>query len=278
MASSYDAKYLVFLHGIRERELRAVLHVIDPGSLGYVLELGCGDGFLSMRLKPHCKFLVSADYRTDALGPPQRLDLNFLSCDVEHLPLKCCSFDMIFSSNLLEHVEDIDRALSEMYAAVKKGGIMVHAVPNVTWKVLQLVLYYPFVVYLKVSSLQDKRRHANAYSEPMQPGIIRFESNVKRQEGSQSVLRRIARKLKPSPHGISRNHLEELYRFSNWYWERVFRRNGWNVVHRIRMPFYSPYGFGLNRIRRLCELLGLSSSTCYVLGQGTSSCAESPRR
>jgi len=278
MASSYDAKYLVFLHSIRERELRAVLHVIDQRYLGYVLELGCGDGFLSMRLKPHCKFLVSADYRTDALGPRQQLNLNFLSCDVEHLPLRTCSFDMIFSSNLLEHVEDIDRALSEMYTAVKKGGIMVHAVPNVTWKVLQLVLYYPFVVYLKVSSIRDKRRHTTDNSEQIQTNMIRFKSNVKRQEGSQSVLRRIARKLKPSPHGISRSHLEEMYRFSNWYWERVFRRNGWNVVHRIRMPFYSPYGFGLNRMRRLCELLRLSSSTCYVLGQGTSSCAESHRR
>src|SRR5437773_11813814 len=103
MPSTYDQRYLIWLHRIRARELEAILRLVDNTFFKRVLELGCGDGFQSAMLKARCQFLVSTDYRIEALPTELSPGLKFLACDVEDLPFRSSSFDMIFSSNLLEH-------------------------------------------------------------------------------------------------------------------------------------------------------------------------------
>jgi ubiquinone/menaquinone biosynthesis C-methylase UbiE len=263
MSHSYNQRYLNVLHGIRAKELEAILGAVDKRHLSQVLELGCGDGFQSAILKPHCQFLLSMDYRRDALPRKFSKELAFVACEVEALPVKSSSFSMIFSSNLLEHVEGIEKALAEMKTALLPGGIMIHAVPNITWKVIQLLLFYPFLVFLKVWSWVETR--SGQKLDGGQETTIRFESNVKRDSPNQSLLKRFVVKLVPPIHGLSRSHIEEIYRFSDCYWRQVFKRNGLEITARIEMPFYSPYGFGLARLRTLCERFGLSSSNCYIL-------------
>jgi len=263
MPSTYDQRYLIWLHSIRARELEAILKAVDNTYFKRVLELGCGDGFQSAMLKARSQFLVSTDYRKEALPTELSPGLKFLACDVEDLPFKLSSFDMIFSSNLLEHVEDIDKALAEMRLCLRPGGVMVHAIPNVTWKIVQFLLYYPFLVFLKVSSWVDSRMPQAPDSK--ENATIRFESNVKRRQRDKNSFKYSLRKLVPPIHGFSKTHFEETYKFSNHYWHQVFKRNSLAITTRIKMPFYSPYGFSFNRVRRLCELVGLSSSNCYIL-------------
>ncbi len=263
MPSTYDQRYLLWLHSIRARELEAILSVVDGRYFKSVLECGCGDGLQSAMLKARCQYLVSTDYRIEAL-PTERLPgLKFLACEVEDFPFRSSSFDMIFSSNLLEHVEDIDKAMTEMRAILRPGGIMVHAVPNSTWKIVQLLLYYPFLVFLKVSSWLDSRRPHTPDSKDNT--TIRFESNVTKGQVEKSGRKTLIARLVPPIHGLSRTHVEEIYKFSNHYWRKVFKRNGLEIAANIKMPFYSPYGFGFDRVRGLCEFVGLSSSNCYIL-------------
>ena len=226
MPSTYDQRYLIWLHSIRTRELETVRSLVDTRYLKSVLELGCGDGFQSAMLKTRCQFLVSTDYRIEALSTELSQGLTFVACDVEDLPFRSSAFDMIFSSNLLEHVEDIDRALAGMKAVLRSDGIMVHAVPNTAWKIVQLLLYYPFLVYLKVSSWVDSRRPQALDNKDN--AALRFESNVTRRPQHNNKGRRKSfwGKLIPSTHGLSRTHWEEMYKFSNHYWRRVFKRMG----------------------------------------------------
>ena len=42
-------------------------------------------------------------------------------------------FDLIISNNVLEHIPDVDAALSNLYGAMNADGIMVHSCPNYTF-------------------------------------------------------------------------------------------------------------------------------------------------
>ena len=59
------------------------------------------------------------------LGTP---NVHILTGDLRTLPLKPC-FDRIFCIDVLEHVDDADRALSEMRALLVKGGSMILQYP-----------------------------------------------------------------------------------------------------------------------------------------------------
>jgi SAM-dependent methyltransferase len=48
----------------------------------------------------------------------------------EYLPFKDDTFDLVFSTSVLEHVHDIRQCLQEAIRVAKPGGVVVHAVPN----------------------------------------------------------------------------------------------------------------------------------------------------
>jgi SAM-dependent methyltransferase len=52
-----------------------------------------------------------------------------LVCDIHHIPLPDESFDAIFSTGTLEHVEDPRQALAEMWRLLKTGGVIHIEVP-----------------------------------------------------------------------------------------------------------------------------------------------------
>ena len=59
-------------------------------------------------------------------------------------------FDLIISNNVLEHVHEIDRAISNLATALKRDGIMVHGCPNYSFPYephfgLPLVPFFPAV-------------------------------------------------------------------------------------------------------------------------------------
>jgi len=54
-------------------------------------------------------------------------------CSVERMePIESGSYDLVFSNYLLEHVEHVDAAASEMSRVLKPGGLFVASVPNPT--------------------------------------------------------------------------------------------------------------------------------------------------
>ena len=93
---------------------------------------GCGTGQYLWKLAPFYRKVVGLDIE------PRFLDLakeQFPECQVirsacEDLPLPDSSMDMIFSHEVLEHVEDDYRAVAEMARVIKPGGHIVLFVPN----------------------------------------------------------------------------------------------------------------------------------------------------
>jgi ubiquinone/menaquinone biosynthesis C-methylase UbiE len=73
---------------------------------------------------------VSLSHLENKLGPYYDSSISRVVCNGEKLPFCSNYFDVILFSQVLEHIPDDDLALSECYRLLKKGGVLVVAVPN----------------------------------------------------------------------------------------------------------------------------------------------------
>ncbi len=254
----------------RRREFAAVFDGVPAGGLGDGLEIGGGDGFLASLVAAHCRSFVTTDsYRprlaegTEA-GPVVRR----LVCDATILPFGDGSFDFIFSSSLLEHIRDRAAAYREMRRCLRPGGVMLHIMPSRTWKLLQMLFYYPHLVVggLDLLLARLSRPRAAPSSTPAAVAPVAAAPATNRWSDRRRVsLRTILENVVPRPHGEYPGHVAEWRAFGARAWERELVQAGLHVHRILLLPLYSGYGFGFERLRRLGERRGLSSHNAFVV-------------
>jgi SAM-dependent methyltransferase len=94
-----------------------------------VLDLGCGPGNLLDFLAPYGE-THGSDYSSDALAfCAERGYRRLFRADFHHLPLRPETFDLITCIDVLEHLDDDVRAISEVHRVLRPGGLLVASVP-----------------------------------------------------------------------------------------------------------------------------------------------------
>lgn len=119
------------LEAIRQAEIDLVLREWIPPPPLRVLELGAGGGW-------QARALTRAGYRVAAVdvapwSEPEVFPV--LPFDGVHLPFADGSFDLVFSSNVLEHVENPAGLLGDCRRVLGPSGTAVHLVPSASWRV-----------------------------------------------------------------------------------------------------------------------------------------------
>lgn len=112
-----------------EKETNRILKAFEGRISGKVLDVGCGDGTLTrilLKHDPHLK-LTGMDISETAIR--QARDghdhhLEYSVADVISMPYKSRSFDCIILVEVLEHVFDTMRVLSEMNRILKDDGCL----------------------------------------------------------------------------------------------------------------------------------------------------------
>lgn len=94
---------------------KTILHVAPEKALSFKLEKGMG-----LNVK-------RIDFR--AKGYRFAYDKSVVNGDIQNLKFNDESFDFVICNHVLEHVEDDNKAISEIYRVIKKGGIAVLQVP-----------------------------------------------------------------------------------------------------------------------------------------------------
>lgn len=127
---------------VRRREAEMVFSLVPECEFESALELGAGNGLQSTIIIKHCKHLISTDVDPEShsnLG--QRIlerklsNVEYRVCDAQDLSqFGDRSFDLIFSSNMLEHIPGLVSCLSECRRVLKDNGIMLHTMPSRWWK------------------------------------------------------------------------------------------------------------------------------------------------
>ena len=95
-----------------------------------ILEIGCGSGGGLKQFKDH--FIVGLDISDEALKLSKKYTNNLIRADLFKLPFKDESFDLVYSSGLLEHfkIEKSKEAMMEIKRVTKKGGEIIIILPN----------------------------------------------------------------------------------------------------------------------------------------------------
>jgi len=244
-------------HWLREREIQVIFGHVPENTFGEVLELGSGDGHQSRLLARYVKKLHSTDLNSDRLLREPHPKIIYETCDAEDLPYEAERFDLIYSSNLLEHLPTPEKAIVEMYRVLKNDGIMIHVVPSRFWKILHLGLFHASRITTMGERLLNGRNAVEVRTK---------DNNLKRGNSKQRSF--LSRNLWPAVHGEFPNHFAEYKRMSRRHWVGLFTETGFDVLGFITdLPVHSPYRFGLNRVRRVLEYVGFSTSNGYILAK-----------
>jgi ubiquinone/menaquinone biosynthesis C-methylase UbiE len=128
-----------------ERRLMAGFFSALDGSLPdrppeTVLEVGVGEGEVSVRLRAH--YADAAIVGADLPDPARRTDwrergIVGLFADIERLPFPSRSFDLIMAIEVLEHVPDPAAALSEL-ARLSRGHLVLSVPREPVWRMANM--------------------------------------------------------------------------------------------------------------------------------------------
>lgn len=98
------------------------------------LEVGCGTGKISGAIADIVGTLTVSDISEKlAREVGERMNVSWMQQDACALNIPDNSFDVVISSECIEHVPDPEKALREMVRVLKPGGLLVVTTPNKLW-------------------------------------------------------------------------------------------------------------------------------------------------
>ena len=134
---------------------KGVIHkIVDFGRIGYnrffgkiledkvnentrLIELGCGTSTSILTLHNKVQELIGVDFSEEALRISElnanRLkirNIHFIQDDISNSRLNSNEYDVVWSQGLIEHFENIEKALSEHLRICKNGGWIIISIPS----------------------------------------------------------------------------------------------------------------------------------------------------
>lgn len=241
---------IAYLNLLRRSEMDEVLPLLPAGAR--ILEFGSGTGEQA-RYLADCGFdVVAIDLATSNYADERVYPIR--NYDGRHIPLEDGSVDVIFSSNVLEHVENLGEICAEFRRVLRPRGVAVHVLPTTLWR------FWSLVTGATASLIAAVELPACLFRKPAEDGRGRV---IVRQ------LRRVASGFVPKPHGTASNGITELWDFSREAWQRKFKKYGFKIVDDRPVGFFYSgtvlFGGRLSMAERkkLSRFLG-SSTRVYV--------------
>ncbi|MBI5478555.1 MAG: class I SAM-dependent methyltransferase [Deltaproteobacteria bacterium] len=238
------------LRAIREREMEGVLGLFPSGAR--VLEVGAGAGYQARYLADRGFSVEALDLESSEYLPSSVYPTRLYRGD--EIPFADGSFDVVFSSSVLEHVQRLEPFLRETRRVLRNDGLAVHVLPTPGWRFWTSTTHFAWVVTQVVRLATPAHASTGAAGRPA--------------TGAGSPPWRLAwRAAVPAAHGCRGNATSELWLFSRSRWANEFTRAGFELLSvRPNQLFYSGYCILGERLsvevrRRLSSLLG---SSCFV--------------
>lgn len=231
------------LQRLRGHELALLLPLLPPRAK--ILEIGAGMGW-------QAKALAERGFEVAAIDLPMKLARVWpvQEYDGARIPFADHSFDVIFSSNVLEHIPHVVAFQAELQRVLKLEGFALHILPSGLWRWWTSLAYYPHLLRRALQIFSSKQGAATYEASEPQP-----------------ARKNLLPALLPPRHGEIGNFMSESYWFSRARWRRLFEEAGWRVEsdERSRL-FYTGYALlgmemGLSVRRGLSYVLG---SACHV--------------
>ena len=207
------------------------------GECGRLLEVGGGSGFQAAILSEWGWDVESIDVPQSTHRP---VDFPVRRYDGRNIPFPDGDFDVVFSSNVLEHVQSLPELLTEVRRVLRPGGRAVHLMPTATWRFWTALTYYVGLGRRAIARAGRGSRLGAAKAGEAAPNPD--DAVLPRPRSGEPVLAWIRRLALPGPHGEYPNAVAELWYFSRRSWVRELEQNGFHVVEdRSNRRFYTGY-------------------------------------
>jgi 2-polyprenyl-3-methyl-5-hydroxy-6-metoxy-1,4-benzoquinol methylase len=221
VSKDYKAKIRIF-------ELDFLTKEIEPGSS--ILEIGSGAGW-------QAKELEKRGFKVSAIDVAQTTFRNIQVFNVidyggKIIPFDDEVFDVVFSSNVLEHIPHVIGFQTEIARVLKKNGKVVHFVPNFYWRFWTTINHFPYVV---LRLIKWPFGSSSTSSNLDIPSEVKTTTNKNK---TKFIPLRLLRFLIPRRHGERGNVITEHYYFSRFYWKKVFKNTAWKLISVAELPLF----------------------------------------
>jgi SAM-dependent methyltransferase len=128
----------------------------------HILDIGCGTGLNAEHLAAKGHTVVGIDLSPVAIEKFTRKGFEGIVCDLENaagVPLPSGSFDLVFASEVIEHLGDTATFLTELNRLLRRGGTLVLSTPNSA--------FWPYRILALLGRTPSEYQH---------PGHVRFFS------------------------------------------------------------------------------------------------------
>jgi SAM-dependent methyltransferase len=119
-------------HASEHRRFEALVRLLQLQPGERVLDIGCGSGWLADRCQAAGARVLAMDIAPAGVRAARGrfpAIADFLAGDGYHLPYADASFDVVVLSEVVEHLEEVETALTEVRRVLKPGGRVLVSVP-----------------------------------------------------------------------------------------------------------------------------------------------------
>lgn len=250
---------LEFLKKVREHELKQVIETLKKYKKENnvkILEIGAGTGWQALELSKLGYEVYAIDIESSGYKDERIWDI--VDYDGVTIPFEDKKFDVVFSSNVLEHILHIINFQNEIKRVLKDDGIAMHLMPTGTWRFWTILTHYIYIGLFLFQIIFSKLSKSN----------VKTNNHIKSKKLSKKKL--LIKALIAQRHGEQGNLFSEIYYFSSYYWDRLFFSTKWKIVdYKTNGIYYSGYFVGAKlfslKIRGFLSKIIGSSCHLYIL-------------
>jgi SAM-dependent methyltransferase len=241
-----------FINAVRREEMQRCLKAYSHLFAGKdLLEIGSGTGAQLELLATVCNSAVGIEVPDGPYSPSP--NVRIIKYDGKHIPFPDASFDVIFSSNVMEHIADEGSIHREMKRVLRNGGVAVHILPSASWRVLTSLAHYPAMA----KSLAAKISGGGSGNAGAETDTAAATPNSRNWHVMDVLL--------PGRHGEFGNRFSEYFLFRAKSWRRRFENYGWKV------EAVAPVGLAYTGYQFLAERISLATRSSFSKVLGSSS-------
>ncbi|WP_280164066.1 class I SAM-dependent methyltransferase [Rhizobium sp. RU36D] len=242
------------LNTIRAAEIEVIAAQLQPAG-ARVLEIGAGTGQQAAALSARGYDMVAIEMPTSNYAADRVFPI--VDFDGSHIPFPDHSFDIVFSSNVLEHVPNLVQMHSEIRRVLKPGGYALHVLPTHSWRFWTTLSAFP-------AGLQ----YAWTLEEQLFPRRPISLDDLKRAVVAwYNAGKHVLAPFKQTRHGERGNIFSETWLFRPGWWRKNFRDNRFDIVDEAPIGLFYTGNMVFNekwsieRRRRVSHVLG---SACHM--------------
>lgn len=241
-----------FLHRLRQYELELVAQLLVPGAR--VLEVGAGTGFQARELQSRGFNVTAIDVRQSNYTEERVFPV--IDYDGKTFPVADRSIDVVFSSNVLEHILNLDTFHRETRRVLRPGGYCIHLMPTGAWRFWTTLTGWADILPASCPQLRG-----------LLPWPLDRATPRRVASAGIRLIRAVGARVIPLRHGERGTALTELWTFSRAHWVRHFIATDFEIISATPTGlFYTGYMFLGSHLRfeRRIKLSRWLGSACVV--------------